>query len=386
MGRGAWRFLPLLWLAAASLKAQSTLTPTPPPAATPTPTPEGVVVVASGPESSLILGGLLQVQYEAGDRGDGRFTDGNNRFYLRRARVNVSGQFLREFDFRVEVELSGSLANTANLRAQLTDGFIVWRHFSFLNLWGGQFKTPYGYEQLYLDPRLLTIERSLVNDRLTVGRQLGAGASGDFLGKRVTYGIGAFNGNTSNNNFNDNGAFLYVGRLAGVPWIGVVNGEAATWSVGVDGYTSLDASVSPGPEFDFNSQPGKPSDAVFAGKRASWGFDSQVHCGPFDIWAEYLKTRFRPKDAVPAPQINARGWYVQAAGFVVPTRLQLVAKYESFNPNPEVAENDRNTWTFGANYYLKGHNLKLQLDYLHTRLPAPDTAQNKLLARVQALF
>jgi phosphate-selective porin OprO and OprP len=383
MPRAGSLAMPLI-LAAAGLSAQPAATPTPSP--TPTPTPQGVVVVAAGPEVALALGGLLQVQYDGGDRGDARFSDGNNRFYLRRARVNVSGKFLEQFDFRVEVELSGSLANTSNLRAQLTDGFVTWRRYPFLNVWAGQFKTYFGYEQLYSDSRLLTIERSLVNDRLTLGRQLGAGMSGEFFGKRANYAVGAFNGNVSNNNFNDNGAFLYAGRLAALPWVGVARGEAATWSVGIDGYTSIDANVSPGPEFGFGSQPGQPPDLVFAGKRAGWGFDTQVHSGPFDLWAEYLKTRFRPEDGLPALEVNARGWYVQAAGFLLPARLQLVAKYETFNPNPLKADNDRDTWTFGANYYIKGHNLKLQLDYLRTTLPAPDPVQNKLLARVQASF
>ena len=56
---------------------------------------------------------------------------------------------------------------------QLTDAYINWNHFDFANVKAGQFKTPFGYEQLYADPKLFTIERTSANDRLTVSRQIG---------------------------------------------------------------------------------------------------------------------------------------------------------------------------------------------------------------------
>jgi hypothetical protein len=42
------------------------------------------VVKPRGKEPVLKVGGLLQVQADVGDRGDGRFTIGDDRFYLRR--------------------------------------------------------------------------------------------------------------------------------------------------------------------------------------------------------------------------------------------------------------------------------------------------------------
>src|SRR5215210_7146269 len=78
----------------------------------------------AGKEPTLTIGGLLQVQAEFGDRGDSRFGTDNDRFYLRRARINATGRFLEELDFRLEGDFSGTLANTSGLRAQLTDAFI----------------------------------------------------------------------------------------------------------------------------------------------------------------------------------------------------------------------------------------------------------------------
>jgi len=156
----------------------------------------------AGKEASLKIGGLLQVQGDFLDRGDSRFTTSDDRIFIRRARLSASGSFLESFDFKIELDLAGSLTNNpilaGNLRAQMTDGYVNWNKYAYANIKGGQFKTPFGYEQLFLDSKLYTIERSLVNDRLTLSRQIGAQAAGDVFEKRFSFAIGAFNGNGRN--------------------------------------------------------------------------------------------------------------------------------------------------------------------------------------------
>ncbi len=340
----------------------------------------------AGREPTLAIGGLLQVQMDVGDRGDSRFTNDNDRFYLRRARLNATGKFLEEFDFRLELDLAGSLSNASALRAQMTDGYINWNRYPAANVRAGQFKTPFGFEQLYGDPRLITIERTLVNDRLTASRQLGAQIGGDLLEKRLSYAAGAFNGNSVNNNFNDDDRFFLAGRLAGVPWQGKLGGQPATWSVGGDAFSSQDANV-PLADLGLDSTPTTPDrDGIFSGKRTGSGLDTQLVAGPVEIWAEYLRVRFEPDSGLPSRRFDADGWYGQGSVFVIPKRLQIVLKYETFDPNDLRDGDDTDTATLGANYYLKGHDLKLMLDYLRTDAPAPFDTQDKIIARLQVIF
>jgi phosphate-selective porin OprO and OprP len=340
----------------------------------------------AGCEPVLTLGGLLQVQADVGDRGDSRFTNDNDRFYLRRARLNASGRFLEEIDFRLELDLAGSLSNTSSLRAQMTDGYIHWSRHPAANVRAGQFKTPFGFEQLYGDPRLITIERSLVNDRLTASRQIGAQMGGDLLEKRLHYAVGAFNGNSVNNNFNDDDRFFLAGRLAGVPWQGKLGGQSATWSVGANAYSSQDANV-PLADLGLDSTPGTPDrDGIFSGERTGTGLDTQLVAGPFELWAEYLRVRFEPDSGVPRARFDADGWYAQGSLFVVPERLQLVLKVETFDPSSAAEDDTTDTTTLGTNYYLKGHDLKLMLDYLRTDAPEPFESQDKVIARLQVIF
>jgi phosphate-selective porin len=343
-------------------------------------------VKPAGREPSLTIGGLLQVQSDAGDKGDSRFGSDNDRFYLRRARLNASGRFLEELDFRLEMDLAGSLSNTSGLRAQMTDGYITWNRYPAANVRVGQFKTPFGFEQLYGDPKLITIERSLVNDRLTESRQLGVQVGGDLFEKRMAYAVGAFNGNGVNNNANDNNAFLEAGRISVIPWQGTVAGSPATWSVAGNGYSSKDTGLALS-DLGLDSTPATPDkDGLFTGRRNAYGVDSQLVSGPFELWGEYLNVRFEPDSKVPRPRFNANGWYAQASYYAVPKRLQIVVKYETFDPNDQKDADDTRTTTLGLNYYIKGHDLKVMINYLRTGAPAPLDTQNKVIARLQVMF
>jgi phosphate-selective porin len=329
------------------------------------------------------FGGLFQVQGEGGDPGDSRF-DGGDRVYLRRARLNATARFPEHITARLELELAGSLSKTSALRAQVTDGYIEWNRFSALSVRAGQFKTPFGFEQLFLDSRLSEIERSLANDRITAGRQLGVQLFGET--GPVNYSAGFFNGTGTNNNFNDNGNFLYAGRLS-------VNAPRATTRIGeisgalgVDGLTSRDQSVPLSSDFHIDSTPSSAArDDVFSGRRHAVGVDGQLRAGGFELWAEYLSETFEPKDSIPFSRFRSDGWFGQATWFALPARLQFLARYETFDPDRRVRDVETRTWIAGVNYFVRGDSLKLQLDYLRTRIPS-GKQQNKALARVQTVF
>lgn len=318
-------------------------------------------VKMNGRAEQLHLGGIVQVQGEAGSRPDTRFSTANDRVFLRRARINVSGRFVEGFDFRAELELAGSLSNASGLRAQMTDGYVNWNRFDLANVRMGQFKTPFGFEQLYADPRLLTAERSLVTDRLTAGRQAGVELAGRWQGHRIDYALGFFNGNGTNTNFNDNARFLTAGRFSAVPFEGLWIGHPLRWSIGVDGLQTRDRNVTVAPELGLRSN-------LFTGRRAAIGIDSQIALGRLEVWGEALRARYEPDGS---REFVARGAYGQVAYYLVADKLQIVGRRETFDGT--------RTSTLGLNYYFKQHDLKLQFDVLHGR-------GTKVLARMQTAF
>ena len=319
-------------------------------------------------QSRVQVGGLLQAQAEGGESVDSRHS-GDDRFFLRRARVNVQGRFAEDFDFRTEVEMTGSLSDATALRGQLTDAYVTWTRYRWLNLRAGQVKSPFGHEQLYSDPRLLVPERTFGGDRLTAGRQIGISVLGSIGDDTLTWNAGVFNGTGANTSANDDDRFLYAGRVAGTIFRGRLSNLDARLTAGVNALTSRDTSVSMPADFGFE-------DNTFAGRRLLTGADAQLLIGRFEFWSEVLRGRFSPEDRVPASNVRATATSFLGAYMLVPDRFQVVGRYDRFMTTT--------TWTAGANYYIRGHDLKLQLHFV--RSDFDDITRDRVIARLQTVF
>src|SRR6266540_7261059 len=184
-----------------------------------------IYVQQRGPELKLVLGGFIQTNFEDGDVSafEGRFgqTALKDRFRLRRARINLTGEFAEHFDFKIEGDFAqGDGLSSSRTAFSATDIFVNWNQFPAAQIKIGQYKAPFGLEQLTSDTTLYIIERSLPTGAITPERQIGVQLWGkpfthvwpdqkDLL----TYYAGIFNGNGRNITNNDNNEFMYVGRL-----------------------------------------------------------------------------------------------------------------------------------------------------------------------------
>src|SRR2546423_13928 len=206
-----------------------------------------VYVQQRGPELKLVLGGFIQMNFEDGDVSafEGRFgqTALKDRFRLRRARINLTGDFAEQFDFKIEGDFEQSDGlNSGRTAFEATDIFVNWHQFPEAQVKLGQWKAPFGLEQTTPDTTLYVIERSLPTGAITPERQIGVQLWGKPFasvwpdGKDLlTYYAGIFNGNGRNTTVNDNNNFMYVGRLESTLF------KAKMW--GQDSYLKLGADV-----------------------------------------------------------------------------------------------------------------------------------------------
>ena len=220
------------------------------PAAAPAPSPVQVsfedtlrIRTADGAFETRIGGCLLLHYRDIGDRpheGANARTSAHT-FFLRTARIDLAGTVWKEYDFRLEAQVS--TGTTSATTGTLGDGYFGWRPDDAFNLRLGQFKVPVSQERTTSIRFIEFPERSLVS-RLAPGEDLGVMAFGSLAEKGVLYEAGVFNGSgrsvSDTNDQKEAAARLRVCPLvlAGVTDLGTLRlGVAGTWGR-VDGAAS----------------------------------------------------------------------------------------------------------------------------------------------------
>src|SRR5881398_3521008 len=371
-----------------------------------------VYVQQRGPELKLVLGGFIQANFEDGDVSafEGRFgqTALKDRFRLRRARISLTGEFAEQFDFKMEGDFENSDGTSPSNRTDFsgTDIWLNWHRFPAAQIKIGQYKAPFGLEQLTPDTALFIIERSLPTGAITPERQIGV----ELWGKPftnvwpdqkdlLTYYGGIFNGNGRNINNNDNNNFMYVGRLELMPFKGKIFGQASSLKLGGDVLNSRDdkgTNISPSGNLLVNSD-GSLSSFVLPGadERTAWSVDAWLNIGPFDLIGEYLEeyVNGRTVNGVPGmPDFTTNGYYITAGYFLIPKKLQLAVQWQDLNPGQKGNDGIRSI-TGGLNYYIHGDDIKLMANYIHTwsdfREAHPqfgDDQFDEVIMRLQLMF
>jgi phosphate-selective porin OprO/OprP len=308
---------------------------------------------------ALQLSGLLQERYQGFEQ-----TGVNNAFDLHRARLDARGNISDNWAYDIYTEFGGT-------GVKLIDAYTSYKFGDYLKFSAGQFKIPFSLESLTQDSQLEFIDRSQVVEALVgrskdvissvsnqQGRDIGIQVNGSFAKVNdhylFDYTFGVFNGagydvTSDNNNHKDIG-----GRFSIHPVKNLV--VSADFYNGVANYGA----------------PAKDQ------KRNRGGFDARYVVGPLSLTAEYDKGT----DGI----IKRDGWFGQAAYFVIPKKLQLAAKYDTYDPNKAIATDRARIYTGGVNYFFNDW-AKLTIDYLDRREETTTQVNNNIFeAQLQLVF
>jgi len=370
-----------------------------------------IYVQQRGSEIKLVLGGFIQVNFEDSDafafQGNFGLSAIKDRFRLRRARVNLTGDFAEQFDFKVEGDFGqGDGINSNRTAFSGTDIWLNWHQLPGAQIKVGQWKAPFGLDQLTPDTSLYTIERTLPTGAITPDRQIGAQLWGKPFTNiwpeqkdLLTYYAGIFNGNGKNTTVNDNNNFMYVGRLESTLFKDVF-GKGSFLKLGGDVLNSRDdkgTNISQSGNLLVNADGSlSPFTLPGADERTAWSVDAWLKVGPFDLIGEYLqeKVNGRTVNGVPPgfADFTTDGYYVTAGYFLIPKKLQAVAQWQYLNPGQK-GDDGLYSILGGLNYYIHGDDLKLMVNYIHTwsdfRQANPEFGQDQfdqVLGRVQVMF
>ncbi len=251
------------------------------------------------------LTGFTQLRYQLLDEA-GK----NDGFDLRRARLRLIGDITPVFGYNVQVDLAD--------KPKLLDAFGEVRIAPFLVITAGQFLIPFSLENLTATSKLDFIERAQAVESMVgyskdvtgnqYGRDIGIMAGGTLIKNMdrsvLEYRLGLFNGSGINIPDTANEAKDIVARLILNPVKGL--------SFGISGYNGWDKPIYP-------DEPGKSQ------ARNRLGLDASYVTDRVSLKGEYIRGR----DGV----TDKQGWYLQAGYFVVPRKLQLLTRYDSYDPS-----------------------------------------------------
>lgn len=224
------------------------------------------------------VGGLLRTGFRIGPGAPGE-SDG---FRLYDARLRADGEIGIVFEWLVQGEFDPDTDSFGLLDARLRLPIQP-----ELALDVGQFKAPFGEEQLQSKGDITFVERSQASSFLAPGRELGVQAHGEFLEGKLGYRAGVFNG-SGRSVGNDDDRFLYAARAAynSVGSVGFYDDLAVELGASVAYSEDVDTDLTSGNGwqgqrgFDFES---------FFGERLLLGGDARVSYRGYFVRGEYIR-------------------------------------------------------------------------------------------------
>ncbi len=288
----------------------------------------------------------------------------------------------------------------------------------------GQWKVPFGRDELTSSSALQFINRSIVNDEFGLGRDRGAALMGGFGPQgNFSYGAGVFNGDGRNGKSVDSN-LLYAGRiqlgLGGkeTTFGGLFRGANSSFPT-ASAYKIIPnfaksptfvvaaaASTIPGLNCDRKSPDGDQCDRfdelglVQADMTTITG-DINFKIPIFNVQGSYYGRWINPDEqGISQDTAFDQGFNVQAGAFLMPKTFEVAGRYSYIDYDtssgvlpPDVGITRDSSWTLSPslNYYISHDNRwKVQLEYLFTRSEFTQGASkeddNRVSLQLQAYF
>ncbi len=313
---------------------------------------------------NINIGGYTQVRYQSlqePGKADG--------FDIRRARLDIKGNFSPEWEYRLQSDFA--------ISTRLIDAYFVYKPFDFLKITGGQFLIPVSLESTTSDSGLETIDRAQMSG-LTGrnkdaigdqnGRDIGIQANGSLFKTKsnryiLDYYLAYFDGQGINIAADKNESKDIAARLVSHP------------------YSFLDFGISYSNGHDTWTTPAKNQDLI------RLGADVAINYNDLTFRAEYLQAQ---QGTYLVNGINRNflkeGWYAQIAYFILPKKLQFVAKYDTFDPTKNNIKNDISSfYTLGTTLYPNSF-VKFQVNYKHKTEQGFSINKDEIIAQLQLKF
>jgi phosphate-selective porin OprO and OprP len=332
--------------------------------------------------------------------------DTKGSFRIRRAKFKLEGWFwippeaapsprtLPKLSYEVQLNWAAVSANVgaqpANVGAILEDANIAWdpQGMGKFRVVFGQYKVPFGRQQLISSGNQQFVDRSLVADEYLRGRDIGVSVQGAVWSNKLEYRVGMFNGNGLTRPSNDNDKFQYNARLMWQPNGNQVLAQRAWVSGALYSEADFESTTVPlyafGLNYEHNDFHRTTTGNDF--KSNAFGLDGVFKYRGIFATGEYY---WRDREGETGGSFDSNGYYLQGGVMLNRRRTwEAAARYGWREVNSTLVNNDITEVRGGISYYYRRHSLKFQTDFgrVETGLGASGNKAKSNELRMQAQF
>ena len=354
---------------------------------------KGVYVVANDSSFSMKFNARVQslLMFEAPAGSENLMDDMTSNWLIRRSRLKFSGfAYSPKVKYKIELGLSnrdhgGENIHTNNTSNLILDAFVRWNFYKNMEVWIGQTKLPGNRERVISSQKLQFVDRSLVNSRYNIDRDMGIQFRNKFnigsIATRQALAISQGEGRNRTNKKDPNPAngFEYTGRLEVLP-LGEFSGKGDYFSSDLKREDTPKISI--GVTYDLNINAARTggnlgsyiedeNDLVINDALCNLNTvlaDVFVKYKGFSLLSEYAnKTldgdRIYNEDGdIINNYYTGTGITVQA-GYLMENNLEPAVRFTMITPEKESLRDIQEMITFGLSKYIVGHSLKIQTDF-----------------------
>lgn len=365
---------------------------------------KGVYVAAKDSSMDVKFSLRFQTLFEGSQTlSDGKFADDfESNLIIRRARLKFDGfVYSPKLVYKVELGISnrdiglgkvGSENNNFSAGSSIIlDAVLKWNFAKNTEVWVGQTKLPSNRERVISSQQLQQVDRSIVNNRFNLDRDIGLQLHHNFsIGNAKFREVLAVSMGEGRNvtSANDDG-FSYVGRLEFMP-MGAFTNKGDYFAADLEREATPKLSI--GVTYEFNDdakRSGGQLGTFLAESRdlQSLHADLMFKWKGFSLMSEYAQ-RSTDDPVVSYDSITDRysafytgyGFNVQA-GYLFKKNVEVSGRYSTTVPTKNIGQVTETQYTLGISKYIVGHSLKIQSDI--SLLEAEGTSDKNLMYRFQ---
>lgn len=334
---------------------------------------------------------------------DSEFSNPESNFLVRRARLKFDGfAFSPKLKYKLELglsnrDISGASKYTNNAPRYILDAVVKWNFHENFVLWFGQTKLPGNRERVVSSANLQQVDRSLLNSRFNIDRDLGIQLRHHLtLGKNfvVKEIFSIAQGEGRNITTGNLGGHQYTGRIELLP---MGNFSSKGDYKGSDLKREVKPKFALGITYDHNNNAVKNRSNQGSYMENDEGFyqtnintlfvDAMFKYRGFSFMAEYAdrdaKDPFaKNSDGTLTGDIVqvGKGLNLQA-GILSKNDLEFSLRYTDIKLDKTITgKNKEQQYTLGVSKYIVGHSLKVQTDCSYLNVSG---GTNQLMYRLQ---